>query len=72
MGKENGFDLLRELQEAAELNETDVIVLTNLPEDHEKTARALGATAFFVKAHSSINQVIEHVSGLLVAPRVQV
>lgn len=62
---ENGFDLLRQMKETFSQAKTQVIVLTNLPADHEKTARALGASRFFVKAQTGIDTVIQTICGLL-------
>lgn len=62
---ENGFDFLRQMQEAFAQAKTSVVVLTNLPADHEKTAKALGACQFFVKAQTGIDTVIQSICGLL-------
>jgi two-component system phosphate regulon response regulator PhoB len=67
-GSENGFDLLREIQVQLDETHTPVIVLTNLPADHEKTARALGAKEFFIKAQASIDEVMTKITALLAIP----
>jgi DNA-binding response OmpR family regulator len=67
-GSENGFDLLREIKSRLDETHTPVIVLTNLPEDHEKTAKALGAHDFFIKAQASIEKVMDTITALLKIP----
>lgn len=67
-GKENGFDLLREIKNRIDEQHIPVIVLTNLPADHEKTAKALGAKEFFIKAQASIELVVNKISAVLAVP----
>lgn len=64
-GKEDGFCLLQEMKTKLNEFQVPVIVLTNLPIDHEKTARSLGAREFFIKAQTSINQVMHKITTLL-------
>lgn len=64
-GKEDGFCLLQAMKTKLNEFQIPVIVLTNLPTDHEKTARSLGAREFFIKAQTSINQVMHKITTLL-------
>lgn len=68
-GSENGFDLLRTIKSKLidELH-VPVIVLTNLPADHEQTAKDLGASEFFIKAQASIEQVVQRITSFLATP----
>ncbi len=60
--KMHGFEVLRKLKEKEETKEIPVIVLTNLErlEDVEK-AIELGATTYLVKAHYTLEEVVEKI-----------
>lgn len=64
--KKNGFTVLKELKEDAEMKGIPVIVVSNLGEDSDiKRAIALGATDYFVKSQHPINEIVEKVKGVL-------
>ena len=60
--KLNGFEVLKKLKEDAEIQNTPVIVLTNLEnlEDVEK-ALELGATTYLVKAQYSLEEIVQKI-----------
>ncbi len=66
-GKEDGFSLLQTMRTKLTEFHVPVIVLTNLPNDHERTALSLGAQEFYIKAQTSINQVMHRITTLLAA-----
>lgn len=64
--KKNGFTVLKELKEDAEMKGTPVIVVSNLGEDSDiKRAITLGAADYFVKSQHPINEIVEKVKGVL-------
>ncbi len=66
MPRKNGFEVLKELKEDPETKDIPVIVLTNLEriEDVNKAVE-LGATTYLVKAHYTIEEVIDKIKKAL-------
>jgi DNA-binding response OmpR family regulator len=66
MPKLEGFEVLRLLKEDAATAALPVIVLSNLGQERDVAqARALGAVAFLVKAHLSLQELVERVDAAL-------
>jgi len=64
--KKNGFTVLKELKEDAEMKEIPVVVVSNLGEDSDiKRAISLGAADYFVKSQHPINEIVEKVKSVL-------
>lgn len=66
-GGMNGFDVLEKLKKDPEVREIPVLVLTNL-DSEEKSARAIGAADYIVKANSSIEGVIKKIKQYIKNP----
>lgn len=64
--KLHGFEVLKKLKENKETKEIPVIILTNL-ENLEDVERAieLGASTYLVKAHYSLEEVLEKIKTFL-------
>lgn len=60
-GKKNGFDVLGTLKGDDKTKNIPIFVMTNLGENHKKEALDLGAARFFVKAHTSLLQIVEEI-----------
>jgi DNA-binding response OmpR family regulator len=64
--KKNGFTVLKEVKEDADLSPIPVIVVSNLGEDSDiKRALTLGASDYFVKSQHPINEIVEKVKSVL-------
>ena len=64
MPEKDGFAVLAELKQNG--NKIPVIVSTNLSQEEDlKKAKALGATDYFIKSDTTINQVVEQVKKIL-------
>ena len=59
-GGMNGFDVLEQMKKDPELSSIPVLVFTNL-EGEMETAKKIGATDYFIKANTSIDQVVEKI-----------
>jgi DNA-binding response OmpR family regulator len=59
-GNKNGFDALEEIKKNPSLENTPVIILTNL-ETEESTAKSIGAYAYFIKSNTQIETVVKKV-----------
>lgn len=65
--KKNGFTVLKELKEDAEMKSIPVIVISNLGEDSDiKRVIFLGAVDYFIKSQHPINEIVEKVKSVLV------
>ena len=53
----NGFDLLERMKRDEKCKNIPVIVLTNL-DSEEKTAKEIGANMYFVKANTSMEEIV--------------
>ncbi|HET7099386.1 MAG TPA: response regulator, partial [Patescibacteria group bacterium] len=53
----NGFDFLENLEGKAETRKIPVVVLTNLASE-EKVAKEIGASAYYIKADTPIDEVV--------------
>ena len=66
MPKVQGFEVLRRLKADAATAGIPVVVLSNLGQDRDvEQATALGATAYFVKAHLSLQDLVTKVDDVL-------
>jgi DNA-binding response OmpR family regulator len=63
-GKLNGFDVLEQIKKSEETAKIPVLVLTNL-ESEKKVAMDIGAADYFIKANTSINDVVERAKQLV-------
>jgi two-component system, OmpR family, alkaline phosphatase synthesis response regulator PhoP len=66
MPKLQGFDVLKALKQDAATAGIPIIVLSNLGQDRDvEQATALGAAAYLVKAHLSLQDLVEKVDATL-------
>jgi len=66
MPKLQGFDVLKALKQDAATAGIPVIVLSNLGQDRDvEQATALGAAAYLVKAHLSLQDLVEKIDATL-------
>lgn len=66
MPKLEGFEVLKLLKEDEATARIPVIVLSNLGQERDVAqAKALGAVAFFVKAHLSLQDLVDRVDAAL-------
>ena len=64
MPKMDGLAFLAEVKGKLEMD-VPIIVLTNLGHNEdEEMAKNLGAQAYFVKANTSLEEIVEHIKGL--------
>lgn len=64
--KKNGFAVLKEVKEDADIKLMPVVVVSNLGEDGDiKRALTLGAADYFVKSQHPINEIVEKVKSVL-------
>lgn len=64
----DGFEVLGKIRQAPEIDQTPVIILSNLgqKEDIERGIK-LGATDYLIKAHFTPGEIIEKISAILTA-----
>ncbi len=66
MPKLDGFAVLKEIKKDAQLNQTPVLLLTNLGQDDDiKKGKELGADDYFVKSNHTPADVVAKVKELL-------
>jgi DNA-binding response OmpR family regulator len=63
-GGMNGFDFLEQIKVNESTKNIPVIVITNLSSE-EKVAKEIGATSYFVKSETTIEQIISKVKEVL-------
>ena len=63
-GGTNGFDFLEKLKASEKTKNISVIVITNLASE-EKVAKQIGASFYFVKSDTTIEQIVKKVKELL-------
>lgn len=63
-GKMNGFDVLKQMRQDANLAQMPVIVMTNL-DDQEKTAKEYQAVACYVKAQTNFETIRQKIYEVL-------
>jgi DNA-binding response OmpR family regulator len=62
MPKKNGFEILKEIKQDAELQSVPILMLTNLSEESDrKKTFDLGASDYLVKSNTRINEIVEKV-----------
>jgi len=60
MPRVSGFELLETIANDSRLTQIPVIILSNLSQDSDvKKAKSLGAIAYFVKVHASIDELVK-------------
>lgn len=60
MPRVSGFELLEMIARDPKLNQIPVIILSNLSQDSDiEKAKSLGAIAYFVKVHASIDELVK-------------
>jgi CheY-like chemotaxis protein len=70
MPKLQGFEVLKMLKEDPATAPIPVIVLSNLGQDEDlKQAMDLGAIAYFIKAHLSLQELVQRVADTLATGR---
>jgi len=64
--KKSGFDVMEEVRQDPQIENTPVIIISNLgqPEDIQK-GQSLGAVEYFIKAKTSIDDLVGNVMGFL-------
>jgi two-component system alkaline phosphatase synthesis response regulator PhoP/two-component system response regulator VicR len=68
MPKLQGFEVLKALKQDAATSPIPVIVLSNLGQERDvRQAMELGAVAYFIKAHLSLQELVQKVGEVLVA-----
>ena len=60
-GQQNGFDVLNILKEDDDTKNIPVFVMTNLDNTHQKEALEMGANKFFVKANTSLSEIVKNI-----------
>ena len=69
MPKINGFEVLKSISMMPGLDQTPVIIVSNLAQDSDiEKARQLGAKAYFVKVKISIDDLIGKIENLVKQP----
>ena len=64
--KKNGFEVLEEIQKDPSLSGIQVIIASNLGQDSDiERGKDLGAVDYYIKAHTSIDDLINHIRGYL-------
>jgi two-component system, OmpR family, alkaline phosphatase synthesis response regulator PhoP len=63
-GDMNGFDVLEAVKRDEEIKNIPVILLTNLNSE-EQTAKSIGAAGYFVKANTSLEELVGKIKALL-------
>lgn len=70
--KKSGFEIMEEIRSDPQLQNANipVIIISNLgqPEDIER-GKKLGAVAYFVKAKTSINDLVQKIKDFISAPK---
>ena len=62
----NGFDVLTEIKKDAQLESTQVIILSNLGQKEEiEKGMNLGATDYMIKAHFTLDEIVDRVKKVL-------
>jgi DNA-binding response OmpR family regulator len=65
--KISGFELLETMQADPSIEKAPVIITSNLGQDSDvQRGQSLGAIEYFVKAKVSIEDLVEHVKGVLI------
>ena len=68
MPVKNGWDILREMQADAEMQEIPVLMVSNIgSEDKEAEAVSAGAAAYLVKSDTPLNDLVDRIK-LLASP----
>ncbi|MBI2506832.1 MAG: response regulator [Candidatus Colwellbacteria bacterium] len=65
-GKYDGFEVLQKMKEDPTLDNRPVVIISNLGQESDiAKVRQLGAVEYFVKAKTSIDDLINKIQGLL-------
>lgn len=64
-GPKNGFDVLKILRDEEDTKAVPIFVMTNLDNTHEKEAMEMGATKFFVKANTSLVDIVNEIKNII-------
>ena len=63
--KKNGFEVLKDIHKDPNLSKIPVIILSNLGQEEDiERSKALGVLNYFVKASTSIDQLVETIKKL--------
>jgi DNA-binding response OmpR family regulator len=67
--KKSGFEVMEGIRQDPQLSSAPVIIISNLgqPEDIQK-GQELGAIEYFIKAKTSIDDLVGNIKGFLVGP----
>ncbi len=65
-GKYDGFEVLQKIQEDPALEGCSVVIISNLGQESDiQRGKKLGAVEYFVKAKTSIDDLIKKIEGIL-------
>lgn len=65
-GKYDGFEVLQKIQEDPTLDSRPVVIISNLGQESDvQKVRQLGAVEYFVKAKTSIDDLVNKIKGIL-------
>jgi DNA-binding response OmpR family regulator len=68
--KKSGFEVMEGIRQDPQLSKAPIIIISNLgqPEDIQR-GQELGAIEYFIKAKTSIDDLVGNIMGFLVAPK---
>ena len=65
-GKYDGFEVLQKMKEDPSLDNRSVVIISNLGQESDiERVKQLGAVEYFVKAKTSIDDLVSKIKGLL-------
>ncbi|MDP2704752.1 MAG: response regulator [bacterium] len=69
-GKYDGFEVLQKIQEDPTLDNRPIVIISNLGQESDiQRVKQLGAVEYFVKAKTSIDDLIKKIGGILAAAK---
>lgn len=69
-GKYDGFEVLQKIQEDPALGNPSIVIISNLGQESDiQRGKQLGAVEYFVKAKTSIDDLIKKIEGILAAAK---
>ena len=69
-GKYDGFEVLEKLQEDPTIGRRPVVIISNLGQESDiRKGRQLGAVEYYIKAQTSIDDLINKIKAALSAPK---
>ena len=69
-GKYDGFEVLQKIQEGPTLDNRPIVIISNWGQESDiQRVKQLGAVEYFVKAKTSIDDLIKKIGGILAAAK---